>query len=221
MKLVTQIHQCEITSRCNLRCKYCVHGTMPRPKMDMTAEVFEKVLDRVAGYVAHGTQHELNLAGIGESTIHPQFCEFVAHARERLPTIDLTMATNGVGLTEDMAQAMAVARMRVWVSLHRPEKAGPAIELLKRYEVLAGVSADPSLAAVNWAGQINWHVSATPTRCMWQAEGMAIAWADGRLGTCSFDGQGTDGVIGTVWDEPDTLFVKPYSLCNGCHQTIN
>lgn len=221
MKLVTQIHQCEITSRCNLACKYCAHPKMPRAKLDMTLEVFEKVLDRVAGYVAKGTQHELNLAGIGESTMHPQFCEFVARARERLPTIDLTMATNGVGLTEDMAQAMADARMRVWVSLHRPEKAGPAIELLKRHGVLAGVSADPSLAAVNWAGQINWHVSATPTRCMWQAEGMAIAWADGRLGTCSFDGQGADGVIGTVWDEPDTLFIKPYSLCNGCHQTIN
>ncbi|MFA6213559.1 MAG: radical SAM protein [Candidatus Obscuribacterales bacterium] len=219
--LVTQIHQVEITSRCNLACKYCVHPKMPRHKMDMTREVFEKVLDRVAGYVAKGTQHELNLAGIGESTIHPQFTEFVRMARRRLPHIDLTMATNGVGLTEAMVRVMAEARMRVWVSLHRPEKAGPAIELLKQYGILAGVSADPSIAAVNWAGQINWHVSAAPSRCMWQAQGLAIAWSDGRLGTCSFDGQGTDGVIGTVWDEPETLFVKPYSLCKGCHQTIN
>lgn len=219
-KLVTQIHQAELTSRCSLACKYCVHPKMPRAKMDMTREVFEKVLDRVSEYVSRGTQHELNLCGIGESTIHPRFCEFVAIARKRLPTIDLTMATNGVGLTEEMAKAMTDARMRVWVSLHRPEKAGLAIELLKRHGILHGVSADPSIAAVNWAGQVKWHVSAPPMRCMWQAEGMAIAWSDGRIGTCSFDGQGTDGVIGTVWDEPETLFTKPYSLCKNCHMQI-
>jgi len=29
-----QIHQIEITSRCNLRCKYCVHPHMERAKVD-------------------------------------------------------------------------------------------------------------------------------------------------------------------------------------------
>lgn len=216
MMLISQIHQVELTSRCNLRCQYCVHRNMPRPKMDMTLETFERVLYLVAGFP---DQHELNLCGIGESTLHPQFCEFVARARERLPYIDLTMATNGVGLTEEHAIQMSVSRVRAWVSLHRPEKAGIAIELLKRYGVLAGVSADPSISAVNWAGQVDWHVSAPATRCMWKALGMAIAWSDGRLGTCSFDGQGSDGVIGTVWDDPETLFSKSYSLCSSCHQT--
>ena len=184
----------------------------------MTLETFKRVLELVAGFP---DQHELNLCGIGESTLHPQFCEFVALARERLPNIDLTMATNGVGLTEAHAAQMQISRVRVWVSLHRPEKASLAIELLKRYGVLAGVSADPSISAVDWAGQVDWHVSAAPSRCMWQAQGMAIAWSDGRLGSCSFDGQGADGSIGTVWDDPKTIFVKPYSLCNTCHQTIN
>lgn len=221
MKPVTQIHQVEMTSRCNLKCRYCVHGIMPRPKMDMTREVFERVLELVAHFEDAGRQHELNLAGIGESTMHPQFCEFIALARARLPRIDLTMATNGIGLTEEMAVALAAARVRVWVSLHRPEKAGIAVELLKKHGVLAGVSLDPSVAAVDWAGQIKWHVSANPIECMWQAKGLAIAWSDGRIGTCSFDGQGTDGVIGTVWDDFETLRTKPYSLCKNCHQTIN
>lgn len=215
---LSQIHQVEMTSRCNLRCQYCVHRSMARPKADMTREVFERVLELVAGFP---NQHELNLCGIGESTLHPQFCEFVALARERLPHIDLTMATNGVGLTTAHAEQMAASRVRAWVSLHRPEKAGPAIELLKRYGVLAGVSADPSLSSVDWAGQVDWHVSAAATPCMWQAQGMVIAWSDGRLGTCSFDGQGADGALGTVWDDPATIYVKPYSLCKTCHQTIN
>lgn len=217
MKKITQIHQVELTSRCNLRCRYCVHPTMPRPKMDMTLEIFERVLELVAGFP---DQHELNLCGIGESTLHPQFSEFIGLARERLPHIDLTMATNGVGLTEDIAQELADNRVRVWVSLHRPEKAGLAVEMLKRAGCLSGVSADPSVAAVDWAGQVNWHVSAPKMQCMWQREGMAIAWSDGRLGSCSLDGHGTDGVIGTVWDLPETLFTKPYSLCKSCHMTI-
>jgi len=212
---ITQLHQVEITSNCNLRCKYCVHGKMPRAKMDMTFDTFARVIELVKGYA----QEELNLCGIGESTMHPQFIEFVQYAREQLPHIDLTMATNGVGLTEVMARALADNRVRVWVSLHRPEKAGPAVELLKKYGVLAGVSADPSLSAVDWAGQVDWHVSAQPTRCMWLALGYGIAWSDGRVGTCSFDGQGTDGAIGTVWDEPNMLHSKPYSLCETCHMT--
>ena len=185
--------------------------------MDMTLETFERVLYLVKGYEAAGRQHELNIAGIGESTIHPQFVEFVRLARDTLPNMELTMATNGVAMTEDIAQELADARVKVFVSLHRPEKAGLAIEILKRHRILHGVSADPSVAAVNWAGQVDWHVSAQPTTCMWLAMGMAIAWSDGRIGTCSFDGQGEDGVIGTVWDEPHTLFSKPYSLCKTCH----
>lgn len=220
MKQITQIHQVELTSRCNLRCRYCVHPTMSRQKMDMSLETLDRVLDLVAHYVAAGTQHELNICGIGESTLHPQFVEFLARIRGRLPSIDLTMATNGVGLIEDVAQELADNHVRVWVSLHRPEKAGLAVEMLKRQGILAGVSADPSVSAVDWAGQVDWHVSAAPTPCMWQYEGMAIAWSDGRIGTCSLDGQGTDGVIGTVWDDPAQLFTQPYSLCKTCHQTL-
>lgn len=216
---VTQIHQVELTSRCNLRCQYCVHRTMPRPKMDMTMETFERVLYLVDGFVRAGHQHELNLCGIGESTIHPHFAEMVHVARETLPSIDLTMATNGVGMTDEIASVLAANGVRTWVSLHRPEKASLAVEKLRKVGILAGVSADPSIAAVDWAGQVKWHVSAAPNRCMWLATGMAIAWSDGRIGTCSFDGQGSDGAIGTVWDEPDTLISKPYSLCDTCHMS--
>lgn len=216
--LVRALHQAEITSRCNLRCKYCVHPKMPRPKVDMSMQTFERVLHLVKGYHAAGTQRELSMHGIGESLVHPQFAEMVVMARRELPNIDLTLATNGVIMDDEIAGMLAVNRVRTWVSLHRPERAGPAIEALKRQDILAGVSADPSVAAVDWAGQVDWHVSAAPNRCMWLAQGMAIAFADGRIGTCGFDGQGTDGVIGTVYDAPQELRVKPYSLCDGCNQ---
>lgn len=92
--------------------------------------------------------------------------------------------------------------------------------MLKRAGCLVGVSADPSIAATNWAGQVDWHVSASERECPWIRQGWAIVLSDGRIATCSFDGQGTDGIIGTVADDPSTPRVKPYSLCPGCDQKI-
>jgi hypothetical protein len=171
--------------------------------------------------MAEGTQdRELNFAGIGESTMHPEFSRWVNIARSKLgPSLDFVMATNGVGVTEEHAQAMADAKMRVWVSLHRPEKAGPTINMLKKHGVLAGVSADPSIAAVDWAGQVQWEVTApkSKTQCQWIAQRYVMVASDGRILTCCFDGIGTDGVLGTVFDDLLLMESKPYSLCKTCH----
>lgn len=188
---------------------------MRRPKLDMSEEIFSRVLDIVA---ATPGQRELNLAGIGESTLHPRFEEFVAMAHKRLPGVQLVLATNGVICSDELANTMRKNGVHVFVSLHRPERAGKAVEFYKKHNTLSGVSYDPSVAAVDWAGQVDWHVSAAPTECMWLARYYAIAWSDGRVGTCSFDGQGDDGVIGTVWQDPAEWDHRPYSLCETCHQ---
>lgn len=215
-----QIHQIEITSRCNLRCRYCVHPTMARSKMDMTVQTFERAIELARRFKAKGTQGSLNLAGIGESTMHPKFVEFVAHAREVLgDDQDLVIATNGVAVTDALAQALKPYKLRVYVSLHRPEKAGPAVEMFKRAGLIAGVSADPSVSATDWAGQIKWHVSAARTPCPWVRQGWGIVLSDGRITRCSFDGTGV-GVLGHVDDDPSTLMTSPYSLCASCHQDV-
>src|SRR5262245_27520539 len=100
---VKDLHQIEITSRCNLRCVYCVHPHMPRAKEDMTEEVFLQSLKWAKHFHTVGTrvpggdvwkQKELNLAGIGESTIHPRFVEFIHLARDIVgPDMFLTLAT--------------------------------------------------------------------------------------------------------------------------------
>lgn len=219
---IQSIHQIEITSRCNLRCKYCVHPTMDRPKQDMDDDTWKQSLDLVKYFIAKGTQgHELNLCGIGESTLHPKFGEWAIEAREVVgPKRDLILATNGVGVTEDHALAMRWARMRVWVSLHRPEKAGPTLNMLKRYEVLAGVSADPSVAAVDWAGQVSWEVTAPRTPCPWLRDGRAMIASDGSMLTCCFDGSGEEGRLGSVWEDVAAMKSQAYSLCEKCHHAI-
>lgn len=217
---VQSIHQIEITSRCNLRCKYCVHPTMARVKEDMAWETFETALRWVGRFIEEKTQgHELNLCGIGESTMHPEFSHMVRRAREVIgPHRELILATNGVGVTEAHAEAMREAHMRVWVSLHRPEKAGPTLNMLQRYGVLAGVSADPSIASVDWAGQVDWEVTAPKGQeCLWLRDSRAFVAANGDVLTCCFDGSGVEGRLGTVWEDVRGMESRAYGLCGKCH----
>lgn len=211
------IHQIEMTSRCNLRCKYCVHPKMPRDKLDMDLATYERSLSLASMCVRKYGQNQLNLAGIGESTMHPNFVEWVHKARAAVGwDCHLVITTNGLLVTDDMVREIEPARPAFFVSLHRPEKAGLAVEILKKYGLLVGVSADPSVAAVDWAGQVQWHVSAKPGLCAWVKFGRAFVLADGRLSACCFDGDGS-GAFGTVFDDFDGLETRPYKLCKACH----
>lgn len=215
---IRAIHQIEMTSRCNLRCRYCTHPTMARAKIDMDDATFAKALL----WARQMPSHELNLAGIGESTMHPEFVRNVFLAREAIgPGVPLVLATNGLLMTPELARAIAPSHIRVWVSLHRPEKAGPAIEALKAVGILWGVSADPSIDSVDWAGQVKWHVSTRQKGqpCQWVKPGRVFILSDGRVARCCFDAQ-ADDVIGTVDDDLSSLETAPYKLCRSCHHDV-
>lgn len=226
-KSVAAVHQIEITSRCNLRCIYCpspaiVAGKYKgRQAVDMTREHFERALAWAAFYVRQGTQSELNLAGIGESTLHPEFPSFVRMAREAVGSrVRLIFSTNGIIHDEDMVKAIAPYDPHVFVSLHRPEKAGRAIEMYRRYGLLKGVSGDPALNANDWAGQVEWMSYGAPLRCQWLQDGKVFVLADGRISTCCLDAQGI-GIVGHVDDPVGSVQTKPYELCKKCYQSID
>lgn len=217
---ITAIHQIEITSRCNLKCKYCIHGTMDRTHEDMKFDVYTHALSWAAYHVSRGTQHSLNLCGIGESTLHPHFIDYVALARDAVGNnCEIVLATNGIKVTADLADAVAPYNVRWFVSLHRPEKAALAINILRARNVLSGVSADPALSSVDWAGQVKWEVTADKTPCPWQKHGWVIVLADGSVTRCAFDGNAV-GVLCHVNDLHIAAETSPYSLCVNCHQTI-
>jgi hypothetical protein len=217
---IRHIHQIEITSRCNLRCRYCPSPHLGRPKIDMEEETFIKSVVWAREFIKANGPHEVNLAGIGESTIHPRFVEYVKFAREYMgPEQLLLFATNGVAMTEELASALAPYQPRIWVSLHRPEKAGPAIEILKRHNLIVGVSADPSVSSTNWAGQVKWHVSTQRKECMWVKMGKVIVLSDGRVSRCSYDATGS-GVIAHVNDDLSKFQTSPYVLCKTCDQDV-
>lgn len=230
---ITKLHQIELTSRCSLACVYCPNpamkrslpladGNIARPAVDMSAEHYALALDWVRFFhMKRETQTELNLAGIGESMMREDFVERVEQARRVLgEKIILLMATNGLHLTEGIAQDLARLKFQLWISLHRPEKARVAMEIAARHGILVGVSNDPAMASDDWAGQVNWFYSqAYVSGCMWMREGAAIALADGRVTMCCLDASGK-GVVGHLQDDPAKATTQPSPLCKTCHQEI-
>jgi hypothetical protein len=226
---LTSLHQLEITSRCNLRCKYCPSPNLERPKLDMTLAAFERALEHVRYYVATSGQVELNLAGIGESTIHPDFVRYLELAREAVGQgVQLTLATNGLTAAADdgeaLVEAMIPYRPCVWVSLHRPELARIAVKRYRKAGLLVGYSADPSINSNDWAGQVSEDYKPEPHQapmpCTWLRDGRAMVLADGRVTACCLDASGK-GVIGHVDDEIGSLRTRPYSLCRTCHHDVS
>jgi hypothetical protein len=193
---------------------------MQRAKIDMSREIFVQALKQAA-LLNGDSQNELNLAGTGESTMHPDFVEYVHMARAAMPHITLVMATNGLLMTKELARAIAPTGVRVFVSLHRPEKASFAVEALKSAGIFAGVSNDPSVSSVNWAGQVKWHVS-SPLKgsvCPWIRDGWLMVLSDGRITHCSFDCL-VEEPIGTIWDDLSNAHNYPYKLCETCHLSV-
>jgi len=217
---IREIHQIEVTSRCNLKCRYCVHPSMTRPKIDMDYTTFCRAIKWVKYFSDQGAQKSLNLAGIGESTIHPNLEYYLEIVREALPDLPLVIATNGIEIVKQpqIAEYLFKYRCAAFVSLHRPEMAGPAIEILRQAGCYAGSSSDPATNAVDWAGQVDWHVSSEHKgrECAWLNMGQSMVLSDGRVTTCSFDSTGA-GVIGNVYDDLSKISVKPYELCKSCH----
>jgi hypothetical protein len=191
---------------------------MKRAKIDMDDATYAKALL----WARHLPGDELNLAGIGESTMHPEFVRNVFIAREAVGwDVRLILATNGLLMTRDLAKAIAPSRIMVWVSLHRPEKAGPAVEALRAAGIFAGTSSDAATDSVDWAGQVKWSVTTRQkgSECPWVKPGRVFILSDGRIARCCFDAT-ADDVIGTVDDDLTQLQTSPYRLCATCHHDV-
>jgi hypothetical protein len=208
---IRSIHQIEMTSRCNLKCTYCPSYRLKRPKLDMSWDTFKQSVEWARKFHQRYGVSEVNLAGIGESTLHP--------ARQSLgEAVPLVLATNGLLVDDAMAQAMKPYTPRVFLSLHRPEKAQQAFEALKRAGLLVTVSIDPTLSSVDWAGQVDWPVTtdAVGSSCPWVKSGWVVVQATGKISRCCFDASEV-GVFAHVSDDLTKFATSPYSLCGTCH----
>lgn len=213
---ITEVHELELTSVCNLACVYCPHPTLRRPKAHMEWSVFERSLQHIEHYVRAGTQTEVALTGIGEAILYPEFERALARVRGLLgPSRLITLSTNGVALTDDACRAMRQYNVAVYVSLHRPEVAGPAIEMLKRHGIWFNVNHAFVNSSLDWAGQVDWHVSAQRQPCQYLARGWSVIRQDGTVVACCMDAHSVDP-IGSVFDEVGAWRRRSISLCSSC-----
>lgn len=218
---VTQIHEIELSSRCNLACVYCPHPKMRRAKLDMGWATFDAALRHVEYYCKQGTQGELALTGIGEALLHPDFVEMLLKARSVIgPKRLLTFSTNGLLLTREIIDAVKSANPMVFVSLHRPEAAAPAVERLRLSGLRYGTNAAFVTSALNWVGDVNWHVSHARQTCEYLRSGWAVIRADGNVGTCCWDAETAESEIGHVSQSPGTLVTAPHSACGRCSLAV-
>ena len=185
----------------------------------MEKTTFARALAWARYFESKNTQKELALTGIGEALLHPNFIECLRLARQVLPHNRITVSTNGLAFTDELAKEIAPFKPEIYISLHRPEKAGPAIEIAKRYGIYKDCNNQFATAAFDWAGQLKWHVSAPKKPCGYLAVGWAVVLVDGRITTCCLDASGV-GVVGTVSDDPGSLRITPYKLCLTCHEEI-
>lgn len=217
---ITEVHELELSSRCNLACVYCPHPVLQREKGDISWDTLMKALRHVEHYCGAGTQTELSLTGIGEAVIHPDFERMLEMCRLTIgPERLLVVSTNGVAVDERIARALARVRARVYVSLHRPEVATPAMAQLCAAGAEVHVNHAFVDSSLDWAGQVPWHVSAPRYPCDYLGRGWAVIRQDGSVDACCQDAHNLHP-IGHVDDAPGSWTTAPTPLCASCHLIV-
>jgi organic radical activating enzyme len=210
-------------------------GGFGRAKENMTLATFERALEHAKFYDRQGTQGELALTGIGEALIHPDFPQLCKLARAALPHNLITLSTNGLilanrktdaarELSDRLLDSLEENRVAVYVSLHRPERAKLAIDLLRKRGLLAATNQAFATESFDWAGGLDWEVSIPEgsVTCEFLRSGWCVVLADGRVTACCLDSEG-GGVSGHVDDPLGSLHIAPWEGvkqgCSGCHMS--
>lgn len=177
---------------------------------------FERTLEHVAHYCRSGTQGEVSLTGIGEAILHPRFVEMMWKTRETIGDRPLVMSTNGTDMTPYLAAELSRAKVGVYVSLHRPEVAAPALEMLRDAGCSTATNVGFVDSSLDWAGQVKWYVSAPRVHCGYLTNAWAVVRQDGSVDACCMDAHDLYPV-GSVWDELGSLKTHVTKLCESCN----
>ncbi len=90
-----------LTPMCNARCTFCTYDPKALERKEFIS------LDAVKQMT--WLKYTSNFAiwgGIGDSLVHPQFSEMFSHVRETHPHLSISLFTNGISLTKDIADTL-------------------------------------------------------------------------------------------------------------------
>ena len=91
--------QIELVRGCNLRCDFCAIHTVPSEKIFMNNMTYMSALTNLSVF----DPIRLEFAMRGEPTLHPDFIQMTGVARHFLRKSQITLTTNGIKLTKDLA----------------------------------------------------------------------------------------------------------------------
>lgn len=223
MSRIRTITNIEFASVCNNACAYCPASRVGEHRFAglMDGHSFEAALSWIHKFVKAGTQRELNLFGIGESTLHPDLPYFVAEIRKIHPGGHLRLNTNGILMNRQLAKALKEAGITdIHVTDHDAAVTLMAIQELKAEGIPCSTNRDFVTGPNTWAGQIKWQEPEYQFRCAWLLEGQAMILADGGVVTCCIDYAGTS-LIGSVFDDDlDQKDRERFALCDTCHHWL-
>jgi len=215
---LSEVHQIEISSKCNLACEYCVHKTMTRKKEHMNLSTFQKTLDLCRLLWRKQTQKEVWLHGLGEPLLHPEFTKYCEYARKALPGLNIRVSTNGELLTQDHVDCMSDLGIRLHISIHNPEKLSTAPMMASKAGILEHMASNAVTEPSDWGGQIDWPVLNNPFKCGWLMFGWCVVLANGDITVCcnDCDGKGVFANITQPIEELVEIEIKPWSVCKTC-----
>lgn len=207
----------ELSSVCQLRCAYCPQSNFHRVRKHMPESVFALCLE----IVADQSVPQIQITGIGESTLHPRFCEYVE--RLRLATYDkIVMPTNGISLDVEKIKACQKAGVQICISPHQPEEAAKALRRCIDNDmpvVLLGM--DMMSQTHDWAGQVDWLKWNGPRiECEWLANEHVTCQSDGMISSCCYNASDKN-LIGHIanWHSV-SMKTGPGELCPTCHYDV-
>jgi radical SAM protein with 4Fe4S-binding SPASM domain len=100
----------DITLRCQLACRFCLAGSSPAKSKDLSMEICEQIIEEMGKVGVFMTK-----LGGGEPLLHPNFWQIVHLLQQQ--HIFTSISTNGVGITQDIAQKLKENRIKVSLSI--------------------------------------------------------------------------------------------------------
>ena len=103
-----RIFDVEVSSRCNLRCRFC-----PRDELPETGLMSDETFDRFLEQVPLRRTDNLAFVGMGEPTLNPRLADFIRRAKARYPKVITWVTSNGTRLTADVVRPLLDAGLDI------------------------------------------------------------------------------------------------------------
>jgi hypothetical protein len=209
------IYQLELTSMCNLKCGYCPHKDLKRPKEHMRIETVERILGFPFLWNVVCGHH------FGEPLLHPHILEIARLCREK--GLGFGFSTNAELLTPEFFERLLDAGL-TWmkISFHTPKGESLYETIKRRFPGFVLLASDLEVKH-DWAGLVagaGLKRGGAGGDCIFHRYDLGVVSAQGEVLSCCMDAHGKSS-IGPLLDFTPERFISlentiRTSLCDNC-----